>query len=181
MPALRSLGAPKALGKSFGRAGPKTVGESASLSDDILSGGFALDTSVIIEMLLSSNLGKVVSEALVAEAIDAYSSEVNLAEAEYILCRKFGWETARSKVDNLRNSNFVFVPDTEKISRIAARIKCERALALADCYTLATAKAMSSKALFAFREEELQREMKRQPYDVQLIFLEDLPKKEQNK
>lgn len=155
----------------------KTVGERIRLNGDTLSGGLALDTCVIIEMLLSSDLGGIVTEALIAESAEAHLSEVNLSEAEYILCRKLGWETAESKVDNLRRSNYVLVVDTEQVSKIAARIKCERALALGDCYALATAKATGSKALFAFREEELQREMKRRSFDVQLIFLEDMVKK----
>ena len=147
-----------------------------SLNDDTLSGDLALDTGIIVEMLLSSDIGGMVTQALIAESAEAHSSEVNLTEAEYVLCRKLGWETAESKVDNLRRSNYVLIADTEQVSQIAARIKCERALALGDCYTLATAKATSSKALFAFREEELQREMKRRPFDVQLIFLEDMMK-----
>jgi len=147
-----------------------------SLNDDTLSGDLALDTGIIVEMLLSSDIGGMVTQALIAESAETHSSEVNLTEAEYVLCRKLGWETAESKVDNLRRSNYVLIADTEQVSKIAARIKCERALALGDCYTLATAKATSSKALFAFREEELQREMKRRPFDVQLIFLEDMMK-----
>jgi len=147
-----------------------------SLNDDTLSGDLALDTGIIVEMLLSSDIGGMVTQALIAESAETHSSEVNLTEAEYVLCRKLGWETAESKVDNLRRSNYVLIADTEQVSKIAARIKCERALALGDCYTLATAKATSSKALFAFREEELQREMKRRSFDVQLIFLEDMMK-----
>lgn len=139
-----------------------------------LSGSFALDTSVLVELLLSSDLGKAVEEALISESADGHSSEVNLAEAEYVLCRKLGAETAKSKLDGLRNSNYVPIVDSEQASRIAAEIKCSRALALADCYTLATAKVTESKALFAFRETELEREMKRRPYDVEVIFLEDL-------
>jgi predicted nucleic acid-binding protein len=102
---------------------------------------------------------------------------VNLAEAEYVLCRKLGPETAKSKLNNLRNSNYVATVDTEQASRIAAQIKRSRNIALADCYTLATAKVTESNALFAFRETELEREMKRQPFDVEVIFLEDLTKK----
>jgi predicted nucleic acid-binding protein len=147
------------------------------LKSDTLSGWLALDTSVIIEMLLSSDLGRTVEEALIADSAEGHSSEVNLAEAEYILCRKLGWQLAKSKLDGLRNSNYVLTVDTEQASRIAAEIKCSRALALADCYTLATAKVTGSKALFAFRERELDREMKKRPCDVEVIFLEDLMKK----
>jgi len=146
------------------------------LKDDTLSGYLALDSSVIIEMLLSSELGKAVTEALIADQAEGYTSEVNLAEAEYVLCRRLGPEKSKSKVDKLRNSNYTLVPDTEQVSRIAAQIKCKQALSLPDCYTLATAKITASKALFAFRERELEREMKRQPYDVEVIFLQDLIK-----
>jgi predicted nucleic acid-binding protein len=40
----------------------------------------------------------------------------------------------------------------EQVSKTAALIKCERALALGDCYALATAKATGSKALFVWVE-----------------------------
>ena len=92
------------------------------MNSDILSGWLALDTSVIIEMLLSSDLGKTVEEALIADSAEGHSSEVNLAEAEYILCRKLGPEIAKSKLGGLRNSNYVLAVDTEEASRIAAQI-----------------------------------------------------------
>jgi len=147
------------------------------LNRGILSGSLAFDASVIIEMLLSSDLGKTVEEALMADSAEAHSSEVNLAEAEYVLCRKLGPERAKSKLDGLRKSNYLLTVNTEHASRIAAEIKCSRGLALADCYTLATAKVTGSRALFTFRERELQREMKKRPCDVEVIFLEDLMKK----
>lgn len=128
-------------------------------------------------MLLSSDLGKVVTEALITDSVEAHTSEVNLAEAEYVLCRRVGHEASKSKVDNLRNSNYAPVTDSEQVSRIAAQIKCKWTVSLADCYALATAKATASRALFAFREKELEREMKRQPYEVEVIFLEDLVRK----
>jgi predicted nucleic acid-binding protein len=156
--------------------GLKTTGDRKRLKGDTLSGLLTLDTSVIIEMLLSSDLGKTVTDALIADSAEAYTSEVNLAEAEYILCRKLGHETSKSKIDSLRNSNYTIVVDTENVSRIAAQIKCRRALSLPDCYALATAKATGSDALFAFREKELVREMKKHPHEVKVIFLEDLMK-----
>lgn len=143
---------------------------------DTLSGSFSLDTSVIIEMLLSSDFGKTVTEALIADSADAHTSEVNLTEAEYVLCRRLGPEISKSKIDNLRNLNYALVTDTGLVSRIAAQIKCKRALSLPDCYALATAKATASNALFAFREKELEREMKKQPFEVEVVFLEDFLK-----
>lgn len=124
-------------------------------------------------MLVSSRLGEIVVDALTSDSAQAYASEINLTEAEYVLCRKLGVEAAKSKVESLRNSNYLLVADTERVSRVAAEIKCARALSLADCYTIATAKVTGSKALFAFRERDLQREMKKRAYDVELTFLED--------
>lgn len=152
----------------------KTKRRKRILNVDTVSGKIALDSSVIIEMLISSPQGEAVTGALISESAEAYSSEVNLAEAEYVLCRKLGVETARSKINLLRRSNYITITDTESVSRIAAEIKCERALAIGDCYTLATAKLTGSKAIFAFREVELQREVTRRPCKVEVIFLEDL-------
>jgi len=78
------------FGQSCEGGEPKTAGGKKKLKDDTLSGYLALDTSVIIEMPLSSELGKAVTEALIADQAEGYTSEVNLAEAEYVLCRRLG-------------------------------------------------------------------------------------------
>lgn len=98
--------------------------------------------------------------------------------AEYILCRIIGRTEARSKVDNLVRSNHVDFTDAGRLYANAAEIKCERALAPGDCYTIANAGVTSSIALFAFREEELNREMERKPFDVEIRFIESLPRTE---
>lgn len=149
------------------------------MKKDTLSASYALDTSVLIEMLTSSPLGNRLMNSLIAYSTRAYTSEVNLAEAEYVLCRRLGYEAAKAKMDKLRKSNFLLIADTEQTSRIAARIKCQRSLSLADCYSIATSKATESKALFAFREQELTREIGRKPEDIEVSFLEDLIKEEE--
>ena len=112
------------------------------MKNDTVSESYALDTSVIIEMLVSSSLGEWFMNALIADSAQAYTSDVNLAEAEYVLCRKLGPEESRSKVDNLRNSNYVIAANSEQVSRIAAQIKCKRAISFADCFCLATGEAI---------------------------------------
>jgi predicted nucleic acid-binding protein len=87
-----------------------------------------------------------------------------------------GRTQARSKVDNLVRSNYINLTDVAKLYANAAEIKCERALALGDCYTIANAKVTSSTALFAFQEEELKREMEKKPFDVEIRFIEGLPR-----
>jgi predicted nucleic acid-binding protein len=162
---------------SYVRGALKIVGGKNSLRSDTLSGSYALDTSVIIEMLVSSTLGRYLTDALIADSAQAYTSEVNLAEAEYVLCRKLGSEASKTKLDNLRKSNYAVVADTEQVSGIAAQIKCERRISFADCYSLPTSKVTASKALFAFREKELMREIRRDSAGVEVIFLEDLAEK----
>jgi predicted nucleic acid-binding protein len=127
-------------------------------------------------MLVASTLGEWVTNALIAESAHAYVSDVNLAEAEYVLCRKLGPDESRSKIDNLRNSNYVTVADCEQVSRLAAQIKCKRSISFADCFCLATGEATASKPLFAFKEKELQREIKRRGSELEITFLEDLAK-----
>jgi predicted nucleic acid-binding protein len=137
---------------------------------------YSLDSGVLIEMLLGTADGRLMSSSLLSNSIAAYTCHYNLSEAEYILCRMLGRAHARSKVENLVRSNYVALTDAAKLYAEAAEIKCERALALSDCYTIANAKVTNSAALFAFLEEELKREMARKPFDVKIKFMEDLPR-----
>lgn len=138
---------------------------------------YSLDSGVLIEMLLDTPVGRMMSNMLLSDSpITAYTCHFNLSEAEYILCRMLGRTQARSKVDNLVRSNYINLTDAGRLYANAAEIKCERALALGDCYTIANAKVTGSTALFAFREEELNREIKRKPFDVEIKFVEGLPR-----
>jgi predicted nucleic acid-binding protein len=137
---------------------------------------FSLDSGVLIEMLLGTPAGRTFLEPLLLSAITANTCHFNLSEAEYILCRILGRTQARSKVDNLVRSNYINLTDVAKLYANAAEIKCERALALGDCYTIANAEVTSSTALFAFQEEELKREMEKKPFDVEIRFIEGLPR-----
>jgi hypothetical protein len=51
-------------------------------------------------------------------------------------------------------------------------MKCERALSLGDCHTLAVATKLNGTALFARAEDDLAREMKKKTFSVKLMFLE---------
>ncbi len=128
-------------------------------------------------MMLGTPLGEVVRDALLSDSPEMHTSEVNLAEAGYVLCRKLGEDKAASKLDKLRNSNYILIADMEAVSRLAAKIKCTHSVSLVDCFTLATAKITGSKALFVRREADLEREMKKRPFEVELIFLEEMNKR----
>ena len=143
------------------------------MKSNTLSGSYSLDSGVLIEMLAATPLGQLMNQCLLSDSVIAHTSYLNLSEAEYILCRKVGHELSRSKVENLLRSNYLNVIDMEQLHAIAAQTKCERSLALADCYSLATAKFTKSKALFAFKEEELIKEINKTPGEVEIEFLED--------
>jgi len=44
---------------------------------------------------------------------------------------------------------------------------------LADCFILALAKKLGCKALFAKREVELEEELKKKSFDVEIVFIEE--------
>lgn len=68
-------------------------------------------------------------------------------------------------------SKVVDIIETGTLMGEAAKVKCERALSLPDCFTLALAKIFNCKALFVRREEEIEREIKRRSFDVEIEFL----------
>jgi hypothetical protein len=125
-------------------------------------------------MLLGTDAGQEISDSLLSDSpIAAYTCYFNLSEVEYILCRKLGRELARSKVDGFVRSNYVILTDMERLYPTAAEIKSERAIALGDCYTLANAKVTGSTALFAFREDDLDKELKKKPFDMRIQFISE--------
>ncbi len=93
-------------------------------------------------------------------------------EAEYILCREHGWELANEKVEKMILSRAVELVEEEQVIHQAARIKCERSIALGDCHTIALAQKLNGTAVFARQEEDLAKEMKRKPFPIRLFFLE---------
>lgn len=125
-------------------------------------------------MLAGTDIGEIIENLLIEGRLEAYSSYVNVTEAEYIICRKIGHELARMKVQNLIDSNFIEFIEVEPLIHIASRIKCDRSIALADCFCIAVAETTTSTALFRFKEKELTKEMKKKPFEVQTRFLEDL-------
>ena len=145
--------------------------ERKHLGEPTLKGAFAFDSGVIIEMLLGTPHGESVVDALAADSLTAYTSEVNVSEAGYILCRKLGDGEAAGKINTLLRSNYLSIIEAERLREEVVKIKCSRAIALADCYCLAVAKVTGSRALFAFKEEELRREISKRPFDVSISFL----------
>ncbi len=95
-----------------------------------------------------------------------------MMEAEYILCREHGWDQANEKVEKLILSRALEIVEEERVLHEAARIKCERSIAIGDCHTIALAQKLNATAVFAHQEEDLAKEMKRKPFPVNVYFLE---------
>jgi len=138
-----------------------------------LSGRLALDASALIELVFSTPAGLKLREALKNEAIEAYTTEIGIAELRYVLCRRLGPVESRERVDKLLASGYIAIEDTATLIDDASKYKCERALSLADCFTLALAYKDYCSALFARREDELIQEIKRSPLETDVLFLED--------
>jgi len=125
---------------------------------------------------MGTAIGKVLREyfrTLVPEETVS-SSLFALAETFYVLCRLNGPEFAREKIHDILASRVVGVSNSTELALQTGELKCERTISLSDCSCLATARLDKAKAVFAFREKELLREMRKKAFDVDIVFLEDL-------
>lgn len=138
-----------------------------------LKGKLAIDTSALIELVYGHALGLKLKEALKRNLVDAWTTELAIAELRYILCRKLGWRESSEKVNKLLASGYIKVEDTLKLTNEASKIKCRRAISLPDCFTLALANEIAGNALFVRKEQDLTSEIQRKTFEVNILFLED--------
>ena len=138
----------------------------------MLEGHVALDSGALVEILEATPRGVQLLNAVRRNAVTPHASLVNVAETEYVLCRKVGHAVASRRIDALLSSGYLAIEDDVAIHRAASAVKCSRAISLADCYTLAVAEATSSIPVFAHREEELLKEMARKPFTTTPVFLD---------
>ncbi len=141
------------------------------MSVAIPEGSLALDSSVLIELLSGTELGARISNEIVVRPIVAYTSYVNVAEAEYVLCRKLGHSHGRSRVEDLLSSEIISIRDDPALHAACAEFKCQRAISLPDCYTFAVAEVTSSTPVFLSKEKELLNEIKMRPFKFEPLFL----------
>jgi predicted nucleic acid-binding protein len=125
--------------------------------------------------LLGEDLGDVVRSTgiLPSKGKTLYCSRSTIAESFYILCGKDGKEYAEQSIQTLLASKYLSLLDSDELDMMAGGYKCSRSLSLADCYVLAVAKLKGIPAVFARREEDLEKELHKKPFDVRLAFLED--------
>lgn len=96
-----------------------------------------------------------------------------ILELHYVLCRNSNLKTAQKKVEAFVNSNVIEIIPVRELLKEASRQKCERAIAIADCLTIALAKNINGKAIFYRKETELKNAIKKKPFEVELIFLSE--------
>jgi len=130
------------------------------------------DGGAVIELLLSGDDSDIYQN-IVDEKITPLATSLAIIEAEYILCRKIGKESAFEKIDNLLDSNFFDVIPINDFQRDISILKCFNPIALPDCATIALAVKNQIPALFAKKESELLKQLDKKPFDINIYFLED--------
>ena len=138
-----------------------------------LKGKLAIDASALIELIYCEAPGQKLKKALENDLVEAWTTELAIAELKYVLCRKIGWQESSERINKLFDSGYFQIEDTLTLTNEASQTKCKRAISLPDCFTLALAHKIAGKALFAKKEQDLTTEIKRKPFEVDIIFLDD--------
>ena len=138
-----------------------------------LKGKLAVDTSALIELIYCDEPGQNLKKALESDLIEAWTTELAITELRYILCRKLGWHQSTERADKLLASGYIKVEDSLKLINQASKTKCKRAISLPDCFTIALAHQIAGNALFARKEQDITAEMQKEPFEVNILFLED--------
>lgn len=148
--------------------------------DDLMnsepSGSMVFDTGVLVEIVSGSSLGAYTKMLLRSNAINAYTNEMNIGELRYIICRKSNQQESEIVVNGLVESGYFNVSTASEFMNSAAAMKCERSLAFPDCFVLSIGETMKIPVVFAGREIELIREVRKKPFKTEILFLEDLMK-----
>lgn len=146
------------------------MNESSRLPDRI-----SIDSGVILAYYLGEKIGALArSEIFESAEKTIYHNRLCVAELFYVLCRRRGIKAATEYVHAFLDAGHSVLSDSDENDIVAGAYKCERAMSLADCYVIATAKSHSASAVFARHEKDLDAEIKRKRFDVEVLFLEDL-------
>jgi predicted nucleic acid-binding protein len=138
-----------------------------------LKGKLAIDASALIELIYCEAPGQKLKQALEGDLVEAWTTELAIAELRYILCRKLAWHESSERVNKLLASGYIKIENTLPLINEASKTKCKRAISLPDCFTLALAQKIVGSALFARKEQDLTNEIRRKPFEVNILFLEE--------
>jgi predicted nucleic acid-binding protein len=126
-----------------------------------------------VEIVNGSDLGMGLKPRLESGAMLPHVTDLNLFELAYLVCRKEGPAKATEVVGSLRKAGYFEVHDVHAFLDDAARLKCGRALSTVDCITIAAGESLAIPVLFARHERELDAELKKGKFKVDLRFLTD--------
>jgi len=133
--------------------------------------GLVVDTGVWIEYFSETTLGKKFKEKILEEDISLFISEPVVSELYYVICRQNGNEEAKKDIEAVLE--VVEVIEGRDIQILAGKYKCERAISLSDCFTISVSKNLSLPALFK-KEKEIDYEINKKVFDIEILFLEDI-------
>lgn len=135
----------------------------------------SVDSGVVLAYYLGEQVGELArDEILESTSRTVYHSRLCVSELFYVLCRRRGQRIAVDYTRAFLDSGRSLLLDSDEIDMTAGACKCERAISLADCYVIATATRHHASAVFARHERDLDSEIKRKSFDVEVVFLEDL-------
>ena len=137
------------------------------------SESMVFDTGVLVEMVRGSVPALALKTRLEGGRLVPHTTELNLFELSYLSCRREGWAKAESVVSSIRESGYFRVHGVQTFLEAAARMKCDRSISIVDCITIAAGEALSIPVLFAKHEKELDEELEKRPFKVELSFLTD--------
>lgn len=129
------------------------------------------DTGVLFEIVKGSKAALSLRARLEKGALTPHTTELNLFELSYLICRKEGWERAKSVIESIRIAGYFRVHEVGEFLDAAAKMKCNRSISIVDCVTIALGEAFSIPVLFATHEKELDAELKKGLFKVDLRFL----------
>jgi len=131
------------------------------------------DTSVLIEYLEDTELGrKFFDQVLSNPQIEKYFiAPIVDTELKYILCRKTSYDEAVKSVNKFLK-DFILYPE-ENLRDEAAKLKCNFAISLAVCYSIATAIVLDGP-LYIKRQREIEKILDELTEIVDLNFINDL-------
>jgi predicted nucleic acid-binding protein len=132
-----------------------------------------VDTSVLIEYLENTNLGKKFFTKILSnpQIHKYYIAPIVDIELKYILCRRKGYDNALKIITQFLK-DFTFYTE-ENLRDEVAYLKCNFSVSLADCYGLAVAKLLAIP-FYMKKEEEIEKLFDKLSTIISIKFIDDL-------
>ena len=132
-------------------------------------GSITADTGLFVDFFTKGPLNEYIAKQIIENerTTEILVHDYLITELYYIICRQKGKNEAQEVIEELLG--FVTVISSDNIRLIAGTIKCERNLALADCFSCSIAKKYDIPVFFR-EETEINEEMVRKAFDFKLVM-----------